>query len=148
MLHSEILTNELGAANITGPIMKKLSDFFHSKGFTAVPNAFKNEPKSIMLSDDEKFKSGLLSGLCPSLLSITLDIPLSSYTDTSIKGIEFINGILNFKGKFLTTSLAPRARAGVKSITGRSKIPITTKQHIYFLKGITHKFLSILPEGK
>ena len=96
----------------------------------------------------KNFISGLLSGLCPSLLSITLDIPPSSYSDTSIEGIEFINGILNFTGKFLTTSLAPRARDGVRSIIGRSKIPITTKQHIYFLKGITHKFLSILPEGK
>ena len=148
MLHSEILTNELGSAHITGPIMKKLSDFFQSTGFIAAPNAFKNEPNSRMLSDEEKTDSGLLSGLCPSLLSITLNIPPSSYSDTSIEGIEFVNGILNFKGKFLTTSLAPRARDGVRSIIGRSKIPITTKQHIYFLKGITHKFLFILPEGK
>jgi len=148
MLHSEFITNELGSAHITGPIMKKLYNFFNTKGFIVAPDAFKKEPKSIMLSLEEQNTSGLLSGLCPTLLSITLDIPPISHSDTSIEGIEFVNGILNFQGKFLNISVAPKAILGNKRMMGRSQIPITTKQHIYFLKGITHKFLSITSEGK
>lgn len=96
VLHSEILTNELGSSHITGPIMKHLYDFFHSKGFIVTLNAFNEEPNSKTLSPEEMNNSGLMSGLYPTLLSINLDIPSISHSDTRFEKFEIKKGYTEF----------------------------------------------------